>query len=110
MRPVRKGGLRPVWRDRETVQFGVDPRRAVAVGGLGQTAAVLSLLDGSRDRDGVIAAAAAYGVPPEAAGRALAVLAAAGGVHPLPPPPHPPPPRPPPAPPAPPPAPALPAA
>jgi len=48
------------------------------VGGLGQTAAVLSLLDGSRDRDGVIATAAAYGVPAEAAGRVLAVLAAAG--------------------------------
>jgi Dinucleotide-utilizing enzymes involved in molybdopterin and thiamine biosynthesis family 2 len=78
MRPALKAGLLPVWRDRETLQFGVDPRRAVAVGGLGQTAAVLSLLDGSRDRDGVIAAAAAYGVPAEASGRVLAVLAAAG--------------------------------
>jgi hypothetical protein len=78
MRPALKAGLLPVWRDRETLQFGVDPRRAVAVGGLGQTAAVLSLLDGSRDRDGVIAAAAAYGVPAEAADRVLAVLAAAG--------------------------------
>ena len=78
MRPALKAGLLPVWRDRETLQFGVDPRRAVAVSGLGQTAAVLSLLDGSRDRDGVITAARAYGVPPEAAGRVLAVLAAAG--------------------------------
>jgi len=69
MRPALKAGLLPVWRDRETLQFGVDPRRAVAVGGLGQTAAVLSLLDGSRDRDGVIAAAVAYGVPAEAADR-----------------------------------------
>ena len=78
MRPALKAGLLPVWRDRETLQFGVDPRRAVAVAGLGQTAAVLSLLDGSRDRDGVIAAAQAYGVPPGAADRVLAVLAAAG--------------------------------
>ena len=78
MRPALKAGLLPVWRDRDTLQFGVDPRRAVAVGGLGQTAAVLSLLDGSRDRDGVIAAAVAYGVPAEAADRVLAVLAAAG--------------------------------
>ena len=78
MRPALKAGLLPVWRDRETLQFGVDPRRAIAVGGLGQTAAVLSLLDGSRDRDGVIAAATAYGVPAEAAGHVLAVLAAAG--------------------------------
>src|SRR5437588_72405 len=52
MRPALKAGLLPVWRDRETLQFGVDPRRAIAVGGLGQTAAVLSLLDGSRDGDG----------------------------------------------------------
>ena len=78
MRPALKAGLLPVWRDRETLQFGVDPRRAVAVGGLGQTAAVLSLLDGSRDRDGVIAAAVGYGVPAEAASHVLAVLAAAG--------------------------------
>ena len=78
MRPALKAGLLPVWRDRDTLQFGVDPRRAVAVAGLGQTAAVLSLLDGSRDRDGVIAAARGYGVPPAAADRVLAVLAAAG--------------------------------
>jgi len=78
MRPALKAGLLPVWRDRDTVQFGVHPRRAVAVGGLGQTAAVLALLDGSRDRQGVIAAAQAYGVPPAAADRVLAVLAAAG--------------------------------
>ena len=52
VRPALKAGLLPVWRDRDTLQFGVDPRRAVAVAGLGQTAAVLSLLDGSRDRDG----------------------------------------------------------
>src|SRR5262249_62215268 len=78
MRPALKAGLLPVWGDRETLQFGVDPRRAVAVAGLGQTAALLSLLDGSRDRDGVITAAQAYGVPPEAADHVLAVLAAAG--------------------------------
>src|ERR1700760_642387 len=78
MRPALKAGLLPVWRARETWQSGVDPRRAAAVGGLGQTAAVLSLLDGSRDRDGVIAAAAAYGVPAEAASHVLAVLDTAG--------------------------------
>jgi len=50
VRPALKAGLLPVWRDRDTLQFGVDPRRAVAVAGLGQTAAVLALLDGSRDR------------------------------------------------------------
>jgi hypothetical protein len=78
MRPALKAGLLPVWRDRDTLQLGVDPRRAVAVGGLGQTAAVISLLDGSRDREAVIAAAQAYGIPPDAASRVLAMLAAAG--------------------------------
>jgi hypothetical protein len=78
MRPALKTGLLPVWRDRDTLQFGVDPRRATAVAGLGQTAAVLSLLDGSRDRGAVIAAAQVYGVPPAAADRVLSVLAAAG--------------------------------
>ena len=57
MRPALKAGLLPLWRDRDTLQFGVDPRRAIAVAGVGQTAAVLSLLDGSRDRDAVIATA-----------------------------------------------------
>ena len=78
MRPALKTGLLPVWRDRDTLQFGVDPRRATAVAGLGQAAAVISLLDGSRDRGAVIAAAQVYGVPPAAADRVLSVLAAAG--------------------------------
>jgi bacteriocin biosynthesis cyclodehydratase domain-containing protein len=84
MRPALKAGLLPVWRDRDTLQIGVDPRRAVAlggvggVGGLGRTAVVIGLLDGSRDRAAVIAAAGAYGVPEQAAGEVLAVLAAAG--------------------------------
>ena len=50
MRPALKAGLLPLWRDRDTLQFGVDPRRAVALRGLGHAAAVVSLLDGSRDR------------------------------------------------------------
>ncbi len=78
MKPALKAGLLPLWRDRDTLQLGVDPRRAVAVSGLGQTAAVISLLDGSRDRGALIATAQAYGVPPEAANRVLTLLAAAG--------------------------------
>jgi hypothetical protein len=78
MRPALKAGLLPVWRDRDTLQLGVDPRRAVAVGGLGHAAAVISLLDGSRDREGLIATAQAYGIPPEGTSRVLATLAAAG--------------------------------
>jgi len=78
MRPALKAGLLPLWRDRDTLQLGVDPRRAVAVGGLGAAAGVISLLDGSRDREGLIAAALAYGIPAEATSRVLTVLAAAG--------------------------------
>jgi bacteriocin biosynthesis cyclodehydratase domain-containing protein len=78
MRPALKAGLLPLWRDRDTIQFGVDPRRAVALGGLGQAAAVISLLDGSRDREALIATAQAYGVPAAAVNRVLTTLAAAG--------------------------------
>ena len=78
MRPALKAGLLPRWRDRDTIQFGTDPRRAVAVSGLGQAAAVISLLDGSRDRETLIGTAQAYGVPPAATNQVLAMLAAAG--------------------------------
>jgi len=78
MRPALKAGLLPVWRDRDTLQFGVDPRRAQALRGLGQAAAVVSLLDGSRDRAALIGTAQAYGVPPEATDHVLRMLAAAG--------------------------------
>jgi len=78
VRPALKAGLLPVWRDRDTLQLGVDPRRAIALSGLGQAAGVISLLDGSRDREAVIAAAQTYGIAAEAASRVLAMLAAAG--------------------------------
>ena len=78
MRPALKAGLLPVWRDRDTLQFGVDPRRAVALGGLGPAAAVISLLDGSRDRDSLIATAQAYGIPADAVSRVLVLLGDAG--------------------------------
>ena len=67
-----------MWRDRDTLQFGVDPRRAVALAGLGPAAAVISLLDGSRDREHLIATAQAYGVPAGAVSRVLGLLAEAG--------------------------------
>lgn len=78
MRPALKAGLLPLWRDRETVQFGIDPRRAVALTGLGKAAAILSLLDGSRDTDEVVRTAQQYGTPPQSSDRVLRLLAAAG--------------------------------
>jgi hypothetical protein len=78
MRPALRPGLLPLWRDRDTIQIGVDPRRAAALTGVGAAAAVIELLDGSRDRTQVIAAAAELGVPVALAEQTLALLAAAG--------------------------------
>ncbi|MDX6392814.1 MAG: hypothetical protein QOJ73_3877 [Streptosporangiaceae bacterium] len=78
MRPALKPGLLPVWRDRDTLQIGIDPRRAVALTGMRSAAAVLSLLDGSRDRGQVIAAAAVRGIQADAADRVITLLTAAG--------------------------------
>jgi bacteriocin biosynthesis cyclodehydratase domain-containing protein len=78
MRPALKAGLLPVWRDRETVQIGIDPRRAVALTGLGGAAEVLRLLDGSRDREQVLAAARERGIPGPVTERILTLLAAGG--------------------------------
>ncbi|MFZ0002941.1 MAG: thiamine biosynthesis protein ThiF, partial [Trebonia sp.] len=78
MRPALKAGLRPLWRDRRTLQIGVDPRRAAALTGLGKAAAIVSLLDGSRDTAEVERTAAEYGIAPEAVNRVLGLLASAG--------------------------------
>ena len=78
MRLALKPGLLPVWRDDETLQIGIDPRRAVAISGVGRAAALIGLLDGSRDHQAVIAAARGYGITAEAADRLITLLAAAG--------------------------------
>ncbi len=59
-RPALVAALQPAWRDRASVQFGVDPARAVVVDGIGEPAVRLLLgLDGARSRAEVLAAAAA---------------------------------------------------
>src|SRR5512146_3169046 len=78
MRPALKVGLRPVWRDGDTLQIGVDPRRARALTGLGKAAAVVSLLDGSRDTGEVVRTAESYGIRQETAYRVIELLASAG--------------------------------
>jgi bacteriocin biosynthesis cyclodehydratase domain-containing protein len=80
MRPALKAGLLPVWRDRETVQIGIDSRRAVALTGMSRAAVVLGLLDGSRDRDQVIEAAIAEGIPERVTDQILTLLAAGGAL------------------------------
>ena len=66
MRPAIKPGLLVVWRDRDTLQIGIDPRRAVALTGMGRPAALIGLLDGSREHSQVLAAARAAGHPARA--------------------------------------------
>src|SRR5450631_2429197 len=80
MRPALRAGLLPVWRNRDTLQIGVNPRRAMALSGIGTSAAVLTLLDGSRDWTAIIEAAGQAGVPAEAAQRVLGLLAGAGAL------------------------------
>jgi bacteriocin biosynthesis cyclodehydratase domain-containing protein len=81
---VLKAGLRVVWRDRDTLQIGLDPRRAVALSGMGDAATVISLLDGSRDWAGVIAAAQDAGISVRTVQRVLGLLAGAGALSDLP--------------------------
>jgi len=81
MRPAIKPGLLVVWRDRDTLQIGIDPRRAVALTGMGRAAGLIGLLDGSREHSQVLAAAEELGIPRDAADRVIGLLAAAGAVQ-----------------------------
>ncbi|HTW04029.1 MAG TPA: hypothetical protein VMF87_27265, partial [Streptosporangiaceae bacterium] len=81
MRPALKPGLLPVWRNRDTLQIGIDSRRAVALTGMAGAAAVIRLLDGSRDRAQVIRGAVDQGIPADVAERVLALLAASGALN-----------------------------
>src|SRR5215467_5801253 len=80
MRPALKPGLETVWRNRDTVQIGIDPRRAIALTGMRGAAGLLRLLDGSRDRHQVLAAAGDLGMDAGTADRVLTLLAAAGAL------------------------------
>src|SRR5215469_10065781 len=79
--PAIKPGLLAVWRNRDTVQIGIDPRRAIALTGMRGAAVLLGLLDGSRDLAQVLATACELGISAEAADRVIALLAAGGALH-----------------------------
>jgi hypothetical protein len=81
MRPAIKPGLLVVWRDRDTLQIGIDPRRAVALTGMARAAGLIGLLDGSREHSQVLAAAEELGIPRDAADQVIGLLAAAGAVQ-----------------------------
>jgi bacteriocin biosynthesis cyclodehydratase domain-containing protein len=80
-RPLLKPGVRQLWRDPGTLQLGVDPRHAVVLTGLAPgDRDLLDLLDGTRDRGELIAAAQRFGQPVERVGELIATLAAAGAL------------------------------
>ena len=81
MRPALKPGLIAVWRNRDTVQIGIDPRRAIALTGMRGAAVLLGLLDGSRDLAQILAIAGEFGISAEAADRVIALLVAGGALH-----------------------------
>src|SRR5512136_255971 len=84
MRPALKPGLQAVWRNQDTVQIGIDPRRAVALTGMRGADVLLRLLDGSRDRAQVLAAASDLGMDAATADQVLSLLTAAGALSDLP--------------------------
>jgi hypothetical protein len=81
MRPAIKAGLLMVWRDPDTLQIGIDPRRAIALRGMRGAQTLINLLDGSRDLGQVMAAAHELGISRQAAERVIGLLAAAGALH-----------------------------
>ncbi|WP_319459471.1 TOMM precursor leader peptide-binding protein [Micromonospora sp. RTP1Z1] len=82
-RPTLLPGLTRLWRDRHTLQLGVEPGRAVLLEVANPRAArLLDLLDGTRSERGVLACAATADVPPDEARVLLDTLHAAGLVVP----------------------------
>jgi len=79
MRPVIKPALRRLWRDQTTLQIGLDPERAVVLGGVDHgVARLVETLDGTRETSETLASAAALGVDPPTATRLLDLLTGAG--------------------------------
>jgi bacteriocin biosynthesis cyclodehydratase domain-containing protein len=79
VRPVLKPALRRLWRDPSTLQLGVDPRHAVVVSGMSSAdRELLTLLDGSRETDVVIAEAGRRGQPAQRGATLMSLLTGAG--------------------------------
>jgi bacteriocin biosynthesis cyclodehydratase domain-containing protein len=78
-RPTLLPHLRPLWRDRTTLQLGTDPDRAVVVEFSQPVAArVLGLIDGTRTEPAIFAEAAALGISADEARTVIAALRQAG--------------------------------
>lgn len=79
MHPMLKPAMRRSWRDRESLQFGLDPAHAVVLGPLDEASArFLRLLDGTRGPELLRREADALGLPPGRADRLLAALEEGG--------------------------------
>ena len=79
MRPVLKPALRRVWRDTTTLQFGLDPERAVVLTGIDPaTARFVEALDGTRETAEAIEAAPRIGIDETRAARVLDLLSGEG--------------------------------
>ncbi|WP_406283044.1 hypothetical protein [Embleya sp. NBC_00896] len=79
MRPLLKPALRRLWRDRQTLQLGLDPRRAVLLVGLDPTTTrFVEHLDGTRDLDRTYALAEQLGLDRARAASVLELLAREG--------------------------------
>jgi bacteriocin biosynthesis cyclodehydratase domain-containing protein len=76
VRPVVKTALRRVWRDASTVQIGVNPDRAVVLGGVGgKTADLMAAFDGTKDHQDLRLTARELGLDPRVADRLIGLLA-----------------------------------
>ena len=63
VRPALRAGLACLWRDESTVQLGVDPQRAVVLGGLDPARTrLLDALNGTRDRASLVRLASSWGL------------------------------------------------
>lgn len=78
MRPVLTPSARRLWRDRETLQLGRGSRATILAGVDAGARAALAMLDGTRDRDQLMAAARTAGCPPDRTQALLALLEHAG--------------------------------
>lgn len=79
MRPMLKPAMRRSWRNRESLQFGVDPAHAVVLDPVdGAAAAFLDLLDGTRGLGPLAREAESLGLRPPQARRLLGLLAEGG--------------------------------
>jgi hypothetical protein len=79
VRPLVHPALVRAWRDPATVQIGLDPARAVVLGGLGRAdTAVLHSIDGVRDDRALRETAAQAGGDPATADRLVHLLRTAG--------------------------------